>query len=271
MRLKNLDLLVTTSIAAMNVAWTLLPAHIPVVGIILALPLVLILPGYALAEVLFHARFADIFQRLLFSSGLSMAVTIVTGFMLNLLPVGLQAISWAASLSLFTTFFSLMAVCRRQKSYILRTAQPWPRIAIHEYLLFGLAIAVTIFSLQYAAAGVNQQSHPGFTQLWILPAPQAGSTCAISLGVRSFEAAPVTYGITITANGTTISRWSSIVLAPQQRWERVVPITLHAEGEVYLQAQLYRSDAREIVYRKVNLLLHLLVGGSHGTMQPCGT
>ncbi|MDQ2715668.1 MAG: DUF1616 domain-containing protein [Chloroflexota bacterium] len=271
MRLRNLDLLMATGIAAMNVAWALLPGHIPVISIMLALPLVLILPGYTLTEVLFHARFSDIFQRLLFSIGLSMAVAIITGFMLNLLPVGLQALSWAVSLSLFTTIFSLLAARLRQKSSMPRTARPWPRIAMHEYILLGLATTVTIFSLQYAATGVTQQPHPGFTQLWMLPVLQAGSSCAINLGIRSFETTPVTYSITITANGTTISRSSPIVLAPQQGWQRVVPVTLHTGGEVYLQAQLYRSDAPETVYRKVNLLLHPLVGNGNATVQPCGT
>ncbi|MDQ2903852.1 MAG: DUF1616 domain-containing protein [Chloroflexota bacterium] len=271
MRLKNLDLLVAMGIAAANVVWALLPARIPGVGIGLALPLVLILPGYTLNEVLFHGRSSDIFQRLLFSAGLSVAVDIVTGFMLNLLPTGLQAPSWAVALSLFTTIFSLLAARLRQKSSRPRTARPWPRVAIHAYILFGLAIAVTIFSLQYAAAGVSQQPHPGFTQLWMLPAPRTGSTCTVSLGIRSFEAAPVTYSITITANGTPISRWSPIVLAPQQAWEHVVPVMLHTEGEIYLQAQLYRLDARESVYRKTNLLLHPLARGNDGRVQPCGT
>src|SRR5438105_797407 len=105
MRLKHLDLIVTITLAAMNVIWALLPSRIPIVGIVLALPLVFILPGYALTEVLFRKRSLGAPERLLFSIGLSLAIAILSGLILNLLPGGLQAISWALWLGLFTVAF----------------------------------------------------------------------------------------------------------------------------------------------------------------------
>ena len=56
MQKKNLDLIVVLLIAALNVGWTLLAVHLPVVGIIFALPLVFLLPGYALTEVFFSVH-----------------------------------------------------------------------------------------------------------------------------------------------------------------------------------------------------------------------
>src|SRR5436190_946560 len=114
MRLKNLDLIVTITLAAMNVIWALLPSRIPIVGIILALPLVFVLPGYTLTETLFHKRSLDVSHRLVLSLGLSLAIDILGGFILNLLPGGLQALSWAALLGLFTAVFSLVVAYLRR-------------------------------------------------------------------------------------------------------------------------------------------------------------
>src|SRR5437588_10406582 len=107
MRLKNLDLIAAVFIAALNVLWAVLPSRPPVIGIILALPLVLVLPGYTLTEALFRKRPLDAPNRLLFSLGLSLAIDIFCGFILNLLPTGLQAISWAVFLALLTAVLSL--------------------------------------------------------------------------------------------------------------------------------------------------------------------
>src|SRR6266516_7404066 len=90
MRLKNLDLIVTMTIATLNVLWALLASHIPVIGIILALPLVFVLPGYTLTAALFHNRSLGVPARLLFSFGLSLAIDILGGLILNLLPTGLR-------------------------------------------------------------------------------------------------------------------------------------------------------------------------------------
>src|SRR2546425_9981556 len=114
MRLKNLDLIAAVTIAAMNVLWALLPYHIIVIGIILVLPLVFVLPGYTLTEALLRSRSHDAFNRLVFSISLSLAIDILSGFILNLLPMGLQAKSWAVLLGLLTALFSLLAAYLRR-------------------------------------------------------------------------------------------------------------------------------------------------------------
>src|SRR2546421_12992924 len=113
MRLKNLDLIVTMIIAGLNVLYTLLPSRIPVIGIILALPLVFVLPGYTLTEALFHKRSLDDSHRLVLSLALSLAIDILGGFILNMLPGGLQAISWTVLLGLITAIFTLLAAYLR--------------------------------------------------------------------------------------------------------------------------------------------------------------
>jgi len=256
MRLRNLDLIVTMVIVAMNIGWALLPWHIPVIGIILALLLVFVLPGYMLTELVFQKRSLDVSHRLIFSLGLSLAIDILGGLILNLLPAGLHEISWAVLLGLLTVVFSLLVAYLRRGA-AMNGARPLRfRFSIYGFILFGLATVIAVLSILYAALGAIQQPHTGFTQLWMLPAGQVGKSCAVHLGVRSFETTSVTYRITMTLNGAQKNPWSSITLDTQQEWERLVPISPGGTSNVYVEAQLYRSDKPEAAYRKVHVTLH---------------
>src|SRR5690348_6500277 len=116
MRLKHLDLIVTEIIVVLNVAFVLLPSHNPVIGTILAWPLVLVLPGYMLTAALYHKRSLDASHRLLLTLGLSLAIDILSGLILNVLPAGLQATSWVTLLGLLTVVFSLLVAYLRKRA-----------------------------------------------------------------------------------------------------------------------------------------------------------
>jgi uncharacterized membrane protein len=255
MRLKNLDLIATVIIVLLNVGVSLLPSHLPVIGIILALPLVFVLPGYTLTELLFRKRSLDTFHRLLLSIGLSLAIDILSGLILNLLPIGLERTSWAVLLGLLTTVFALLAGYLRRGAPLNGVRLPRLHLTIYQSILFGLAAIVIALSILYDAIGLAQQPHPGFTQLWILPAVQSGRSCAVRLGVRSFESTAVTYRITMTMNGMQLTTWPSVALAPQEEWDRQVLINPSATGKVHVEVQFYRLDEPQTVYRKADLTL----------------
>src|SRR6266581_2234099 len=94
MRRKNRDLMVTAIIASLNIIWTLLPNRPIVIGVILTMPLVFFLPGYILTEALFSKRTLIASHHLVLSLALSMAIDIIGGLILNVLPIGLQTLSW---------------------------------------------------------------------------------------------------------------------------------------------------------------------------------
>ncbi len=256
MRLKNLDLIVAVTIAGLNVVWALLPSHVPVIGIMLALPLIFVLPGYTLTQALFHKRSLGVPARLLFSLGLSVAIDILGGLILNLLPAGLHRISWAVLLGLLTAVFSLPVAYLRRAAPVSGVRLPGLRFTISSSVLFGLAIVVVALSIAYDAIGVAQQTHPSFTQLWMLPTVQSGKSCAVRLGLRSFESTSVTYRVTMTIEKAQAATWPSVVLAPQGEWDRLVPIPPKITDNVFVEAQLYRVDNPQTVYREVNLTLH---------------
>jgi hypothetical protein len=262
MRLNNRDLIVAMVIAAMNVLWSLIPIHFAVIGMILALPLVFVLPGYTLTEALFHKRPLNPAHLLLFSLGLSLAIDMLSGFILN--RVGLHALSWAMILGLLTGVFSLLAAYLRRGIPASEVQPPKFRLNIYQSILFGLAVAVALVSVVYSIISAERQPSPGFTQLWMLPAAQYGG-CAISVGVHSFESTPVAFRVTMTTNEVQVTTWSSIILAPQQEWQQLVPVPLGVDSNTSVDVRLYRLDKPSSVYRQVHLTVHNVQGKGRDT------
>ena len=191
MRHKNLDQLMVMGIVAINLIWTFFPYHTPTIGVILALPLVFGLPGYTLTQALTHKRSLEPSHTLVFMLGLSLAIDVLSGFILNLLPIGLQASSWVVFLGLLTAVFSLLTIYLRPRTQTANTRLIDLRFTIRECVLFGSAIIIIILAILYSARGVEQQPHADFTQLWLLPSNQPKNSCVVQLGIHSFEAAPI--------------------------------------------------------------------------------
>ncbi|MFL5663440.1 MAG: DUF1616 domain-containing protein [Ktedonobacteraceae bacterium] len=252
MRLKNLDLIVIMGIAGLNLVWALLPYHIPILGVILALPLVFVLPGYTLTQALFHKQALEATKLLLFSLALSLVIDILSGFILNLLPAGLQAKTWAVLLGLLTAMLAILVAYLRQGVPVNSKQRLRFSLSIQDGIVFGLAMIVLILSVLYSINGAEQQPHPGFTQLWLLPPDQTRKNCAVRLGVHSFELTSTRYRVTMTMNGAQVASWPSVVLAPQEEWDQLVPITPGTGGKAAIEVRLFRSNEPESVYQQVN-------------------
>jgi len=277
MRSKSLDLIATILVVAINVGWALIPNRPPVIGIIFALPLIFVFPGYTLTQTLFRASSlapdaATHFIRqprlnlghpigpadhIILALGLSMAIDVVIGFTLNVLPVGLQALSWTLSLGLVTTVFALLALFMRKKDTSRAKSIRVHRLKKHEYILFGLAILIATLAVWSSITRPLAKSPGSFTQLWMLPANN--NSCGVRIGVQSFESAPVTYRMVVMANSAQIAAWSSVILAPGTEWSQSVSINPGATHNAYVEALLYRADQPRSVYRNVHLTLHSLV------------
>src|SRR5689334_12472963 len=144
MRLKHLDLILITAIAGMNVLWAVLANPLPVIGIVLALPLVFLLPGYTLTEMLFYKRSLDRVYRWIFALGLSLAIDIIGGFILNLFPIGLRAISWSVFLGLLVIIFSLVVMYLRRRFPVNEVPRLRFRFNMYESILVMLSVIITV-------------------------------------------------------------------------------------------------------------------------------
>src|SRR5207245_10291586 len=134
MRIRNVDLIGAICFAVSGMGWALLPNRPLLVGVLLAIPLVFILPGYTLTRAFFRRRPADplsassnglILQPrlkigqpfgavdlMVFSLGLSLVIDVIRGFLLDLIPVVLQWQAWTVFLGLVSVVFALLACAR---------------------------------------------------------------------------------------------------------------------------------------------------------------
>jgi|SRR5579864_1198974 len=278
MRLRNIDLIVAMCYVVATMGWALIPNRPLIVGILLAVPLVFVLPGYMLAQVLLRKPSAEqcssssaglilppslkigrpfgVFDLIVFSLGLSLVIDVVTGFLLNLIPVGLQWQSWTLSLGFVTEVFTLLAALLRrgQGQPVKKQGTTARRVSLKEGTLLGLAIVVAALAF-WLSLTRPPQPQPIFTQFWMLPA-SAGKSCAILIGVHSFEAGSENYRIEVTSNGKQVAVWPSITLATQQEWSYQLAVSLvgAADGAV-VDARLYRQDQPGKIYREVHVTL----------------
>jgi uncharacterized membrane protein len=274
MRLKSLDLFLAMGIAVANVVWAVLttsagPASPSLIGVVLAVPLVFLAPGYLITETLFPNRALEPVQRLVFTLALSIAFTIFGGFLLNLFPAGLRMLPWTLWLGALTTIFTLLAFLRRQRAPQPAEQRVQPqriRVPFATFILFGMAALVIGLSVLYSVVGAEQQPHPGFTNLWIVPATQGSNTCAVSIGIQSFELAPTSYRVVVTGNKDQLANWTPISLVPEQQWVQLEPISVGNNTSMVILVQLYRLDKPAVVYRHTDLTLYV---SSKGTSKQC--
>jgi uncharacterized membrane protein len=295
---KNLDLFVAIIIVALNIVWVQVPGRSVIISVVLVLPLVFFLSGYALTQLLFRkkslrdgsdqtpARLEAVkhgsdslntlklghpiggADEIILSLGLSMAIDILVGFGLNILPIGLQALSWTFSLGILTVFFALIALFRRRRDVVIAAKVLRPRITLPDVLFLLLAAFIVGNSLWLAVVRTSQ-TQSSFTQFWMLPANQTSKTCAVSLGIQSFEASPVTYTVSMTVNNTSVaSNTSSILLAPQQKWVQLLPVTPEGQNDLRIEAQLYKIAQPDTIYRDVHLTFHVAMVYQNGRAQP---
>jgi uncharacterized membrane protein len=257
MRHRSVDILVVVAITVVAVALAFILPSDWVPGRILTLPLVLVLPGYALLSATFPERALEIPERLVFSLGLSLAIVILGGLALNWTPFGLRASSWAVLLAGITLAASAVALVRRRGQSM--AGQGWLRVGnvgftLRKGLLLGLAAAIVCGALAVSIIGAERQSYARYTQLWILRAGGASAENAVRLGISNMESTAMEYRLDVNVGGKVVKQWSAIDLEPNKQWEStlVLPPTTSVTS---VEADLYRADAPAMIYRHVVLWL----------------
>jgi uncharacterized membrane protein len=266
---KSLDLVLVCTLALAALTLALLGASSPVLRLLFGLPLVLVLPGYAVTAAIFPRRSLGGADRALFTLGMSLSTVILCGFVLNRTPWGLRPESWAVMLSDVTLGGGLIAFTRRQliptrPGNGARDEQPHTAMSIAvarqriglsggQSLLFGLAIAVFAGAMLLARGEAALRPDPNVMQLWMLPDDQAAPH-TLRVGVNSVGLAG-TYRLDIQRGGYTIHEWPALTITPGQTWQALLTLEGQQPGSGPFEACLYRSEEPNIVYRRVALWL----------------
>ena len=257
MNRKVFDLVLCSALAAVAMTLALLAPEIGPVRALVALPLVLFVPGYALVAAAFPAGRLGTIERLLFSLGASLAVAALAGLLLHWTALGLRPAAWAVTLGNITLVASLIALVRRNPDKGRGWRQPANEavqrsagMTLVEGGLLGLALLLVASAVLVARDGAIQQRAAGFTQLWVLP-DSAAQVDSVRLGVSNREPGEIGYRLLVTISGTIIGSWPRIMLGPDEQWEATVALPTAQPAAATVEVLLYRLDAPETVYRRV--------------------
>jgi uncharacterized membrane protein len=254
---RSFDLIAVVLWACAGVAILVSGANMLVIQAIFALPLILFLPGYAFTAALFPASFGESppestpsclnrVERMLLALGLSLALTALGGYVLNVLPSGLNRTSWAIALGSLTVLAAGVAYFRRpaisagSKGRLDLNARPIVMLVLALLLAFG--------ALSIATSAAVNQAEPGFTQLWMLPSGRANSL-ALRLGVRSHERSTLQYRLEVQGMSKTTLSLDPITLNPGAAWETTLILPGKHRGA--LSVLLIRTDRPRAIYRQV--------------------
>ena len=253
MNRKASDLVICSALAAVAMTLALLAPEVGPTRAIVALPLVLFVPGYALTMAAFPAGRLGAAEQMLFNVGGSLAVAAIAGLLLHWTALGLRPAAWAVALGNLTLVASLIALARRFRQPAVASAVLPPRLAGltgGQAALLGLAALLVGGALLVARDGAIQQRASGFTQLWVLP-DAAASQASVRLGLSNREQEQIGYRLLVTASGTIVGSWPRITLGPDEQWEASVDLPIARPTPATVEAVLYRLDAPETPYRRV--------------------
>ena len=213
----------------------------------LGLPLALFLPGYAWLRMTAPEE-PQSSERLTLAAGLSLALCVLAGFALN--AVGrLDPQGWAAALGGLTILCCVMAALRQRAPRQTALGRSTLRFSPSQAAMFALALGVAAFGVRYAAVALEGHREFKFTQFWMTPRSDADRSL-VTIGIRNEEERPMTYAVTLVSEGSELSNWPPVNVAPGKTWTTDLAIS----GELRnhrLEAWLRRADAPAEIYRKV--------------------
>ncbi|NQE52834.1 hypothetical protein C5S29_04505 [ANME-1 cluster archaeon GoMg3.2] len=243
------------------------------VRIILGLPLVLFLPGYALIATLFIRKDdLDGIERVALSVGLSIAISPLLGLGLNYTPFGIRLTPILIVLSVFTISLAIGAYVRRSrireadrfvvdfgaffksiKESFKTTNTKIDRILTVVLIIsIVLALSVTVYVI------VTPKEGEKFTEFYVLgPGGKAeeyptnltvGEEGEVIIGVVNHEYAAVAYQLELKLNGGVIDQ-KSILLTHNETWEGPFTFKPKKAGEDQkLEFLLYKNPFNKSVY-----------------------
>ena len=214
---------------------------IPVgVSVLVALPLVLFLPGLVLLEALRSSTIRGA-QRLVLVVALSIAVDVVVALVVNFVPSGLTSRSWAAALAGFVVVTGVVGSVRRPNDGL---RSPTLRIRWIDLGAFALAAAILGGAIVLARTPVSAKQAQGYTILALV----RGSKSTVKVSVQSGELQTKRYRLLVAGNHV-VYRDTTFRLAPGAQLTKRIAIRAPNNA---IRATLYLAGSKR-PYRHVFL------------------
>jgi uncharacterized membrane protein len=221
---------------------------IPLLHVIFTLPLVLILPGYALVAAVFPRRLPRPIERLVMTLTLSLASTAVVGLLLNWSAPGLTDWAWLVVLPGITWGACLIAALRRYlvmpNTISFRMPMLWRYV-----VLIAVMACFGVSAIALARQGEASQPRASFSALSVVR--QAGNTMEIS--VMNEEQAEMSYQLALVLNGVEIKHTDSFVVGKEATSKLLFHLSEGASGK--LEIILSKAAEPEYAYRSAIIWL----------------
>lgn len=241
---KNLDLVVAVVIAALGCAAAVENAP-TALTIILGVGLIAA-PGYLWAEVLLK-RLGSVFERVMIGTGLALMLPIFGGLVLYAAGISLRRDAWLGLLAGGTIVGAVvLAILRRKSEPAAEPDAPAKaklKLPVRHALIYGAAAVFAVATVVIAVISSDNQSQPGYTQLWMAPSKNAAIA---SLGVDNQQGSTVAYRLQLLKKGKVSDTWN-LTLTNGQIWQLNIPYT----SKYSLAANLYRLPNLNDPYRTV--------------------
>jgi len=233
------------------VACALVAALVPleIVRLAAALPLALFLPGYAIIAAAFGSREPAPPKMITLSVATSLMVLVLSTFVLNIFPFGLETASWAVLLPLIVIAASRGAALRRGRPQRRKSRRPsLPRPSTGSVALGVAALAIAVAALVLAQKPLPAGEAAGFTALWMLPTDSREDVVAV--GVVSNQRHSASYRLRVSL-GKSQSKNYRVKLDPGEERVYEVDVPPRASGRTHVVASLYREQRPGRLYRRV--------------------
>jgi len=247
------------------------------IRVVLGLPLVLFLPGYALIAALFPRNDdLDSIERIALSFGLNIAVVPLLGLALNYTPFGIRLSPILIVLSIFTVSLAICAYVRRSRipeegRFVVGFGKLFEGIKksfkttdtkIDRILSVIPIISIIIAIFMTAYVIITPKEGEKFTEFYVLgPGGKAedypislkvGEEGEVSIGVVNHEYTNSSYQLEVRLNGEVIDE-KSTELMHNETWEYSFTFKATRAGEDQkLEFLLYKDDVKD-AYRTLHL------------------
>lgn len=222
------------------------------VRVIFAVPLTLILPGYAIAAAAFGSRLPAWPERLPLTLGVSLACLALSSLVLNFVPGGIHGFSW--TLLLVLVVLGSCAAAARRRGRVRHEPPPLSKLKpSRATAILGVGtLALVAAALILAQATFDTGRVAGYTQLWI--APPKATPAPTRIGITSEQQQTRNYRLVVEVEGQTRPLVETFELRPSATRLVTIP-SGSADSPVGVEAKLYLRSRPEKVYRRVSTLL----------------
>ena len=197
--------------------------------VILGIPLLVFIPGYSLAAVLWPEKDGiDNLERVALSFGLSIVVVSIVGLILNFLPSGIILSSILVSIFLTQVILTIFAYYQRHQlpdsdKFVLTIPalnNLWPEDKTEKIFTIVIVVLLVLSCCALAYVLLTPSIGEKYTELYILDANgttenypvniTTNDTATILVGIKCHEYDPVNYRIVIgIENATTVSDYNN--------------------------------------------------------------